>query len=175
VIAFCEAAGLELCIVGLSSAETTQDMADLVEYLYGSPATHWGAQRVSDGHPAAYPAVGIEVSNEACMASFNVTFAEKAAAMEASARANGMQGKLRYVTGSYQGITSPARKCPGSPNTTLEVGALCARCCVVRDRLPLMRSVAPLAHTAHRPRYSARWPLWGCVASCMSTRTSPLE
>lgn len=41
--------------------------------------------------------------------------------MEQQARLHGMGGQLRYVTGSYLGITSPTSKCPGSPNTTFQV------------------------------------------------------
>ena len=48
-----------------------QNLADFVEYLYGGANTHWGSVRVADGHPAPYPAVAIEISNEACMTSFN--------------------------------------------------------------------------------------------------------
>ena len=51
--------------------EFVQDLADFVEYLYGGADTHWGSVRVADGHPAPYPAVAIEISNEACMTSFN--------------------------------------------------------------------------------------------------------
>eukprot|EP01043_Picozoa_sp_COSAG02_P019053 COSAG02_NODE_907_length_16005_cov_3.219252_8_plen_68_part_00 len=42
-----------------------------MEYLYGGINTRWGALRAADGHPAPYPAVAIEISNEACMDSFN--------------------------------------------------------------------------------------------------------
>ena len=52
---------------------------------------------------------------------FNGTFAPKIAAMEASARLYGIGGKLRYVTGSYLGITRPSSKCPAAPNTTYTV------------------------------------------------------
>ena len=48
-----------------------QDLSDFVEYLYGGINTRWGALRAGDGHPAPYPAVAIEISNEACMDSFN--------------------------------------------------------------------------------------------------------
>lgn len=48
-----------------------QDLSDFVEYLYGGMNTRWGALRAADGHPAPYPAVAIEISNEACMDRFN--------------------------------------------------------------------------------------------------------
>ena len=34
--------------------ETPQDMADLVEYLYGNASTTWGRLRINDGHPETY-------------------------------------------------------------------------------------------------------------------------
>lgn len=47
---FNEKAGLQpyLCI------NFDEDMAGLLEYLYGSSSTTWGAQRVADGHPQTY-------------------------------------------------------------------------------------------------------------------------
>ena len=42
-----------------------------MEYLYGGMNTQWGALRAADGHPSPYPAVAIEISNEACMDRFN--------------------------------------------------------------------------------------------------------
>ena len=66
-----------------------------------------------------YPAMSIEVSNEACAASFLGTFALKIAAMEAAAKSAGVGGRLKYVTGTYLGITTASAKCPGSPNTTV--------------------------------------------------------
>ena len=118
---FCEAAGLKMCTVGLANKESPQDLADFVEYLYGGPNTHWGAIRAADGHPEPYGPIAIEISNESCMSSFNGTFAPKIAAMEANARLHGMGGKLRYVTGSYLGITAPSNHCPAAPNTTYTV------------------------------------------------------
>jgi hypothetical protein len=162
-----------MCTVGLAGNENTSDVADFVEYLYGDAASHWGGVRVADGHPLPYRPVAIEISNEACMASFNGTFAPKiagpfhrhhfftsqtklyslskanlhrwrgrsllwtglhwltmstllrvvlpCAAMEARARLYGMGGRLRYVTGSYLGITAASSHCPGSPDTTYQV------------------------------------------------------
>ena len=68
-----------MCTVGLAGNENTSDVADFVEYLYGNAASHWGGVRVVDGHPLPYRPVSIEISNEACMASFNGTFAPKIA------------------------------------------------------------------------------------------------
>ena len=42
-----------------------QDYVDLVEYLLGNASTTWGAQRISDGHPAPYTNVlAFEIGNE---------------------------------------------------------------------------------------------------------------
>lgn len=41
-----------------------QDALDEIEYVTGSAATKWGAQRVKDGHPAPFKLRYIEVGNE---------------------------------------------------------------------------------------------------------------
>ena len=96
-----------------------------MEYLYGdTKTTRWGALRSNDGHPAPYqlPSLSIELGNEACMSNFAGTFAPKIARMEAVAQQHGQGGRLRYVTGSYLGITAPSSHCPaGGPNATLAV------------------------------------------------------
>ena len=122
VLQLCEAANL-FCVLGFSSEETAESMGDFVDYAWGDIATtKYGALRAADGHPAPYPTdVAIEISNEACMASFVGTFAAKATAMEARAKGAGVGGTLRYVTGSYQGITTASAHCPESPNATLTV------------------------------------------------------
>lgn len=118
----CEAAGVA-CTVGFAASETVDDMANFVRYAYDPPrsGSKWAALRAADGHPEPYPPISVEISNEACMASFLGTFAPKIAAMEAAAKAAGVGGRLRYVTGTYLGLVSPDAKCPGSPNTTLQV------------------------------------------------------
>ena len=47
---FNEKAGLQpyVCI------NFDEDMEGLLEYLYGNSTTHWGSQRIADGHPAPY-------------------------------------------------------------------------------------------------------------------------
>ena len=37
-------------VVTLNSEEDPGDLADLIEYAYGTAATKWGAQRIADGH-----------------------------------------------------------------------------------------------------------------------------
>jgi hypothetical protein len=59
-LTFCELAGIEpvLCI------NFDEDMAGLLEYLYGDSSSAWGKQRISDGHPKPYIKFPIICSNE---------------------------------------------------------------------------------------------------------------
>ncbi len=41
-----------------------QDALDEIEYVIGDAATTWGARRVKDGHPAAFPLRYVEIGNE---------------------------------------------------------------------------------------------------------------
>jgi alpha-N-arabinofuranosidase len=41
-----------------------QDAVDEIEYVAGDATTKWGAQRVRDGHPAAFPLQYVEIGNE---------------------------------------------------------------------------------------------------------------
>jgi alpha-N-arabinofuranosidase len=41
-----------------------QDALDEIEYVTGSAATKWGAERVRDGHPAPFPLHYVEIGNE---------------------------------------------------------------------------------------------------------------
>jgi alpha-N-arabinofuranosidase len=41
-----------------------QDALDEIEYVTGAPETKWGAERVKDGHPAAFPLHYVEIGNE---------------------------------------------------------------------------------------------------------------
>lgn len=59
----CEAAGF-LAIPDFNIDETTQDMADFIEYVNGSPDSEWGRRRAADGHPAPYKLRHIELGNE---------------------------------------------------------------------------------------------------------------
>ncbi len=52
------------CIIGMSMDETSEDIADFVEYVNGAADTRWGARRVADGHPAPYNLKYIQVDNE---------------------------------------------------------------------------------------------------------------
>jgi len=60
---FCEAAGV-LGIPDFDINESPNDMADLMDYLNGTPDSEWGKQRVADGHPAPYHLKYIELGNE---------------------------------------------------------------------------------------------------------------
>jgi hypothetical protein len=58
-----EAMGIE-AVPSLNIDETPQDIADLMQYLYGPASTPWGARRVADGHPAPYTVHRLELGNE---------------------------------------------------------------------------------------------------------------
>jgi alpha-L-arabinofuranosidase len=51
----CDALGIEpVFTTNAVGPETPQDMADLIEYLYGGATTTWGKMRIDDGHPEPY-------------------------------------------------------------------------------------------------------------------------
>lgn len=58
-----EAMGIQ-AVPSLNIDESPSDIADLMDYLYGSTTTRWGAQRAADGHPAPYTAKRFELGNE---------------------------------------------------------------------------------------------------------------
>ena len=72
-IQMCEEAGIEPIVTttaqwGDQMSKTAtdtccapDDMADLVEYIWGSNATVWGKQRFEDGHPEPYKLKYIEL------------------------------------------------------------------------------------------------------------------
>jgi alpha-N-arabinofuranosidase len=41
-----------------------QDALDEIEYVTGGPETHWGAERIKNGHAAAFPLHYVEIGNE---------------------------------------------------------------------------------------------------------------
>jgi len=41
-----------------------QDALDEIEYVTGDASTKWGAERIKDGHPAAFPLTYVEIGNE---------------------------------------------------------------------------------------------------------------
>ena len=49
---------------GASLAPYVQDALDEIEYVTGGPDTHWGAERVRNGHPAPFPLHYVEIGNE---------------------------------------------------------------------------------------------------------------
>ncbi len=52
---FCDAVGIEpVFTTNAVGPETPQDMADLVEYLYGDETTTWGKLRIADGRTKPY-------------------------------------------------------------------------------------------------------------------------
>ena len=64
LVDMCNALGI-LPIVDMRLTETTADMADLVDYLYGDASTVWGAKRILSGQcdnsvplpPPVYPSI----------------------------------------------------------------------------------------------------------------------
>ncbi len=58
-----EAMGVE-AVPSLNIDETSQDVADLLQYLYGPTNSEWGARRAADGHPAPYSVRRIQLGNE---------------------------------------------------------------------------------------------------------------
>jgi alpha-L-arabinofuranosidase len=60
---FCEAAGF-VPAFAVNVNETSQDMADMIEYLKGPSTSEWGAKRVADGHVKPYKVNYIEIGNE---------------------------------------------------------------------------------------------------------------
>jgi hypothetical protein len=58
-----EALGIE-AVPSLNIDESPDDIRDLMEYLYGSAHTKWGARRAADGHPAPYKVSRFELGNE---------------------------------------------------------------------------------------------------------------
>ncbi len=65
---FCEAAKLASAFA-INIHETSEDAADLAEYLTGPVTSKWGAKRLSDGHPAPYHPDYIEIGNEEAIGS----------------------------------------------------------------------------------------------------------
>ncbi|HEY2585587.1 MAG TPA: alpha-L-arabinofuranosidase C-terminal domain-containing protein, partial [Tepidisphaeraceae bacterium] len=60
---FCEAAGF-LAIPDLDNNESSQDIADFIEYVNGPADSPWGHRRAEDGHPAPFGLKYIELGNE---------------------------------------------------------------------------------------------------------------
>ncbi|GHH38699.1 RICIN domain-containing protein [Lentzea cavernae] len=58
-----EAMGIE-AVPSLNIDETPQDVADLMQYLYGPASSPWGAKRAADGHRAPYAVNRIQLGNE---------------------------------------------------------------------------------------------------------------
>jgi len=63
VLELCEAGEVE-CVLTLNNEETPEDMADLLEYCFGSTQTTWGALRAADGRKEPYKMFSFEIGNE---------------------------------------------------------------------------------------------------------------
>jgi hypothetical protein len=60
---FCEAAGF-LYVPDFDVNESSQDMADFIEYAKGPVESVWGRKRAADGHPQPYRLRYLELGNE---------------------------------------------------------------------------------------------------------------
>jgi hypothetical protein len=60
---YTEQAGI-LGIPDLNSFETSQDMADFIDYANGPTTTTWGQKRANDGHSAPYNLKYLQIGNE---------------------------------------------------------------------------------------------------------------
>jgi len=58
------ALGGEHIAAGPELTPYVQDALDEIDYLTGDATTHWGAQRIKDGHPAPFPLRYVEIGNE---------------------------------------------------------------------------------------------------------------
>lgn len=70
-----------------------EDLADIVEYLAGNESTHWGQQRIQDGHPERYSLKMIELGNE----ELNTDFPAQVRAMEERAKQVGLHDHYIYL------------------------------------------------------------------------------
>jgi len=81
-------------LIGGCQNESEQDLADLVEYLFGDANTTWGSLRAADGHASIYNMDKyFEIGNEIDTPGW----AQRALAMEQAATKLGMGRKLRYA------------------------------------------------------------------------------
>jgi len=105
VAQFCDAVGIEpVFTTNAVGPETPQDMADLVEYLYGGADTTWGMLRIQDGRTKPYETKFFELGNE----QYNPSYPEQVAAMEAKAKELGQGGKLFYMNPNNAKWLKPA-------------------------------------------------------------------
>ncbi len=51
-------------VTGAELKPFVQEALDEIEYVTGDASTRWGAERVKDGHPAAFPLHYVEIGNE---------------------------------------------------------------------------------------------------------------
>ena len=98
MIDMCNAAGIEPIITTSAQQGTSccapDDMADLVEYMWGNETTEWGRVRAqNDSHPEPYRARYIELGNE----QYNSLYVDQVKAMEARATSLGMEKELYYI------------------------------------------------------------------------------
>eukprot|EP00933_Yihiella_yeosuensis_P007713 TRINITY_DN11286_c1_g1_i1.p1 TRINITY_DN11286_c1_g1~~TRINITY_DN11286_c1_g1_i1.p1 ORF type:complete len:726 (-),score=94.82 TRINITY_DN11286_c1_g1_i1:113-2164(-) len=91
----CEKMGV-LAVVTINNNETPEDLADLVEYAFGSNNTAWGRQRIADAeHPEPYKAFVVEIGNEQ---SLDYTFVQQVSESSAAMHERAMTLNLDTST-----------------------------------------------------------------------------
>jgi alpha-L-arabinofuranosidase len=120
----CEALGAT-CVLGFAvhcgdQHGGVEDLADFIDYALApsNGSNAWGMLRAADGHALPYKLTHVQLGNEQLVPELVGTFAPKAAAMEARAKALGLGGTLTYVLGSDMRSDSGA-SVVADGNTTL--------------------------------------------------------
>jgi alpha-L-arabinofuranosidase len=101
-LCFCEAANMKSTFA-INIEETTQDAADMVEYLNGAVTTPWGKRRAENGHPKPYSVKWIEIGNEEVLDSDNAAeydhYIERFNVLLAAMRAK--DSKLQFICSAW--------------------------------------------------------------------------
>jgi alpha-L-arabinofuranosidase len=108
----CEALGV-LPIIDLRLDETSEDMADLVDWLYGDGTTVWGARRIAAGHPKPFNLTHFEFGNEQAILPAVDNFGRIVRAIEGrKALRPGLKGlNFSYIIGACKGHTASPTGC----------------------------------------------------------------
>lgn len=95
-----EKLGLNETVIDLNEHETSQDMADFIEYVYGPVSSKMGALRQRDGRAKPYMPFRVELGNEEpCLAEFATNVARCATAMTKKAQELQLPFKLKFAVG----------------------------------------------------------------------------
>jgi alpha-L-arabinofuranosidase len=95
-----ETLGLNETVIDLNEHETSADMADFVEYVYGPTTSKMGALRKQDGRAEPYQPFRVELGNEEpCSPDFVANVERCAAAMVKKAQQLKLPFKLKFAVG----------------------------------------------------------------------------